>query len=421
MVNRQNNSSEEESETLLVSSGSNDVVKVGNSLPASFMLMLAFMLGSGFLTQAYVFRESGVALAPVLYVCAVTAGYLGCTYLLDVMANRRIYDFALVAADIFGDVGWWTVHIGIIIQMIGCIITYFILLGSMLQEVIITFAGGDSDWYTDLFFLTSLFILVTAPLSAFHQFSEMIWLAVFTFIMLLTGFFFVVIDGSLNASTYDSLSITVASGTGMLETIGFVVFALGMNVIVPTTYANSENSDRAAFDKVLLSSQVVGGILLCVVGLVGYLSFRSDTQVNIMDNFAGTTASVLKCVIMAHLLTYIPGCAVVARNSFYALLGADVNEETYWRLLGISGLFLTVIGLVAVLLQDYFGSSTALSNVINITGGISSAFLSFGMPGLLVLGCNITRAEHYYTPYIASTLIVFSVVTSVMVIVGIFY
>jgi amino acid permease len=403
----------EEAESLLKRAQS------GNSLTASFILMVSFMLGSGFLTQAYVFKESGVAVAPVLYVVAVIGSYAGCTYLLDVMGNRRVFDYALVAGDILGDVGWLAVHIGIIVQNVGCIISYFILLGDMLQLVIITFAGGDSEWYTDLFFLTGLCIVVLSPMTAVHQFSEMVWLAIITFVMLSVSFFFVIVDGSMTASIYEDLSINIASGSGVVETVGFVLFALGMNVIVPTTYVNSENSDRHTFDKVLLGSNLLGGGMLFTVGIVGYLSFRSDTQVNIMDNFAGTTASILKCVVMAHLLTYIPGCTVVTRNSLYALVGVSVNDESFVSLLGIGGLILTVIGFVSVVLAEYYGTSTALSNVINITGGVSSSFLSFGMPGILALKCDVTNSDSY-TFYVSWALILFSIATTLMVFLGIF-
>jgi amino acid permease len=405
----------EESDSLLLKNA-----VTGNSLAASFFLLLAYMLGSGFLTQAYVFKESGLAVAPFIYTIAVSGCYFGSTFLLDVMGSRRVFDYALVAGDVLGDFGWASVHIANITMTIGCVLSYFILLGSMLQSVISTFGGGDTAWYTDLYFLTALCVVVLTPLTSFTHFSEMIWLAVTTVTMLVTGFCYIMVEGSETESTYDTLSITVASATGTLDTVGFVMFAMGVSIVVPVTYVNSENTDRAAFDKVLLGSQVFGGVFLFVDGLAAYMFFRSDTDVNIMDNFTGTAAAILKCIVMTHLLTYIPGCTVVGRNSMYALLGTNVSDVSYLNILCVSGLVLTATGLVAVLLSEYFGTSTALSNVINVTGGISAAFLCFGMPGLLVLKSEVADSD-LWTFYGAWSLVILSIVAALMVTLSIVY
>lgn len=45
-----------------------------------------------------------------------------------------------------------------------------------------------------------------------------------------------------------------------------------------------------------------------LMGLFGYLSFGSDTEGDILDNFqGGWIASILKCCVVGHLVCYIPG------------------------------------------------------------------------------------------------------------------
>jgi amino acid permease len=366
----------------------------GNSVATSFFLIFAYIIGSAFLTQSYIFREAGVAIAPLLYFFAMAASYMGSTTLLDIMGVHQNYDYATVAGDLLGTAGWVAVHVTNIASTIGYLLSYFVLLGSMLQDIIRAFGGGDSAWYTDLFFLTASCVIFLVPLTVYRQFADMFWLSVITTGFLFTAFMYIMIEGSFKASDYDTDSIEVASGTGIIKSIGFVMFgAAGASMIVPATYKNAATDDRISFDSVLYNSIVLGAMFLFTTGLAEYLIFRHLTQVDILFSFDGTTGAVLKMIVLGYLGTYIPGLTVTGRNSVFAVLGINPKEENILSLLGVSGLLLTVTGFIACILAEEYSYSSVLSNTINITGGVAAPLLSYGLPGLLALRCEAVSSN----------------------------
>ena len=378
----------------------------------AFLFLVGYTIGSGFLVQAYVFKEAGIVVATFEYLVAVGFSYYGCQILLDIMNHRNIFHFARVAEDVLGSWGFYGVNALIITSTMGCMISYFIILGDILQTILTSYVGDSSSWYTDLFFLNSCITITMLPFCFFKEFPEMTFLCYLTITCVFIAIVFIVVDSLMNAS--NSSEINYASTEGTIATAGYLLLALGMTVTVPSTYKRLEAPAKLNFNSLVLYAQLLVGVLLFIEGLIGYLSFRSSTDVNILDNFSGISGTVFKCIVFVHLVSYMPGWIVIMRNAFCEVLHVADVQESYTGLLLVTVSTVIGLGFVSALLSEYYGSSTALSAVINITGGVSTSFLSFLFPALL--GLNSGMDMMWYQTSLCWCMILLTIIVAVAVI-----
>nr|AIA15628.1 Transmembrane amino acid transporter protein [uncultured bacterium] len=77
------------------------------------------------------------------------------------------------------------------------------------------------------------------------------------------------------------------------------------------------------FIAVVISSNILRPLLVYVAG---YLSFKTDTQGIILDNFTGNYSDIFKIMLIIHLVLYIPVDFMTMRYSLVKLSGNPTGQ-----------------------------------------------------------------------------------------------
>ncbi len=385
----------------------------------SFILFLSFMMGMNLLVQSYAFREGGILLTLVEYLVIGYLSYQGACAVIDSAQKRKIFDFGLLAKDICGIWGEIGVELSISFSNIGCLLSYFIIMSSLLQDFVESYS--DSSVLSNIYLLNFFCFVVMLPFCLRRIYGELLWVAVVSLTLVSAIALLVLVDGPLSSASHENNSLTWFNLSGGINTIGFVIVMFSYTPIVCHTFTTMSSPNIQVLHNITLAVTVMGGALCVVTGLVGYISFRNATLVNIISNFTGNTALVYDIVVVVHLLSYVPGVFVVVRHSLLTLCGVHIHKLSSFTHEGVSVVMLFTLVLISAILNVYLGSSTSLTLVINISGGVGSTLSSFIFPGIFaVVDCEFLSMEWIngclliFFGGAISVVVVYSVILSVL-------
>ncbi|CAM9873496.1 unnamed protein product, partial [Pylaiella littoralis] len=412
-----------------------------NSKLLTTLLVLNYMIGSGILNSPQVFQASGIGLATILFVVSAFAVWLGIVVLINAseIACPRGYargglprgaaaargvtgtgdgggvdaggggeggddgrlddvEYAQLARETIGHVGARSVDASIVLNNFGDVCSYVILVGSLTGDLLLGWFGGSASdaWWASFSVVTPVMaVLFVFPPCLVRHFSNLRWVAVFSFFAITSVVALVVIAGPIYASEerekpgHDpDLDVDVVwwNWGGSLAKLGSIVFALSSAPAVLHAYTSMAPRSTKAWRTVASWAVGVGACLCYAMGLAGYLSFRDAVDGDILLNLTGTAASIFKVVVVVHLVLYIPSEVIVMRHSLYELGGKDVMmadfESVAWVTFALLALIVgAMVGLntVGVAQGDLFGY------ILDITGGVGASVTSFIIPGLIYL------------------------------------
>ena len=133
--------------------------RIHNSYWSSVIILLNSMIGSGILLQAYVFKTAGIGVALFLYVVFGTLTVFSVEVLLRAAHTVKVYDYADIAAEAFGACGNVLVDVSIVLMTGGALLSYILIIGSLLQTIVAPYAGAGSV-YASAAFLTAVPVAV---------------------------------------------------------------------------------------------------------------------------------------------------------------------------------------------------------------------------------------------------------------------
>jgi hypothetical protein len=150
----------------------------------------------------------------------------------------------------------------------------------------------------------------------------------------------------------------------------------------------------------ITGSAVFIGALMCGgMGLAGYLTFKDDTEGEILDNFDQPGYDFFKAMVSLHLIMYIPINFVIARYSIAKVLYDKRAEDLPWRHHVIFTLTTLTIysGAAVVMLAAGFSAGGAFSLILNITGGVGGTLCTFVLPAAMYVKVHDASAWLYTT------------------------
>jgi sodium-coupled neutral amino acid transporter 11 len=373
---------------------------IDNSAMSTTFLLLNSMIGSGILVQAYVFKETGLILATFEYIAIGCMIYAGVDLTTRCADQIQVFDYSRMATHYLGRRGGLVVDYSFVINNIGGIISYILIVGSLIKSVIRTFSSAHG-WYTHIGFLTvAPIVTFTVPCCLIRHYGDLAIISYISLVAISGSIFLVVIGGPLHRAQSDNdEQPNLASFVGSIRTIGSIVFALGYITAIFQSYTALKDKTVSKFSTITRHTTLLGTAMCFVIGLVGYLSFGSDTKSNVLENFDTPVGAVFKVVVALHLILYIPGDFVILREALWKICGADVTTQSDALFVSLTLALITCITAVAVVLQIYCGSSDSLAIVMDVTGGIAGSVLYFIMPaalGLRVFGADEQHRELYY-------------------------
>lgn len=282
-----------------------------NNTPfATIILLLNNMIGSGILIQAFIFKETGIIVVICEYLVVALMTYTGVDLMIRSADHVQIFEYSELANKALGSTGAvivdtrsvFLVHyfyevlhftfrhnrlIGdntffhsIAIGMFGAIMSYIIIIGSLCEDVLLTYIAPA--WYTtptmSSIFLVTAFVL---PMCCIRHFGHLAIVSYASVITIGITMLAVMIVGSLSYVYNENDKLNYGSGSGGLEMMGTVVFAFNYSSAVFHAYEGLKKEDRnvQTFSRIASWTTVLGVALSFIFGLVGYLSFRSGRDI----------------------------------------------------------------------------------------------------------------------------------------------
>lgn len=380
--------------------------EIVNSPISTIFLILNVMIGAGFLVQPYVFKQSGILTATILYAYFAYSCFEGASLLIHLAKHYQIFDFADIVFACFGIYGAVSLDSSIVCIMGGSVLSYALLLGSLSSTVVDQYTTTTA-WYTSDAFLTTLWVvLIIFPMCTARQLGHLAIIAYYSIGVVFATTFLIILGGPImytNSSSEGSI-LWVTSGVGSLSAMGSILFAMAYLPAVLPAYQSAQTQTKRHFTHYLLLCSVVGVVMYYFLGLVGYLTFRDSVEVDILENFSGVWSTVFQIGICFHLAFIVPGYFVIIRQSLSNLAVcsyllwqssgqsqctmseirskrdrfADNDVYFFFSTLGL----LLVIYLITLSIQITLGSdSSAVALVIAIAGGIAGSVEVFIIPG----------------------------------------
>lgn len=391
-------------------------VTVANDSTATLYLLLNSMIGIGILFQAYVFKRTGVILATIEYILVAVMNTWGIEMLVNCAEHKQIFDYSGVATAILGPYGGLGVDASIALANAGAILTDILVIGTLISDS----EGHCHQWYCDISVLTVAPVLaVSMPFCLIRRFGHLAAAAYLSMLAIVSIVLLVIIGGPIESSKSGrEKEVHLASAVGAIETIGTIVFSLGYITSVFHAYRGMEDKSVPKF-RVTANTAIAVGVGACfIVGLGGYLSFTSDTDTNILENFRGSLGGVFKVLFAIHILLFIPGEYVIFRASWLKLYNTEVTSMSDTNFLFFTISSFLVFCFVGALMQETLRHGGGQLPVMSITGGIAGSFLYFIFPGL----CGVytfTKDSPDYNYYRSYALVIFGSCISILVIVGV--
>lgn len=296
-----------------------------NSFFSTVVLLLNAMVGSGLLVQPYAFKSAGVVGISLEYIIFSVLTYWGVEILLTAAENHRVYDFGhLVVLSAGSSYGQFIYDLVIVLGGLGSMLSYVLIVQSLSTNIVSNFYSFSStiELSTMKVVVTVVSFIVITPLCLIRNFGHLSRVSFVSMVAVCTNVFVVLVQGIYSIimrwfqSTSDSSSVVVEmfSLSGVLSSLGSVVFAFSFSAaLFPALRAGEallQESPHVA--RASLRVTVMLGVLVCfVIGLSGYLSYGSDTQSDILLSFEGLLGIVLQAVFAIHLCLVLPADLLV--------------------------------------------------------------------------------------------------------------
>lgn len=395
-----------------------EAVEINNSFISSLFLLLNTMIGSGVLVQPYVFSQAGVVSVPIEYIIIGMLNFSSIQILLLCAHKLDVFDYSGVAETTLGRTGQIIVDMCLVIGGSGSLLSYVLIIGSLLKAVVLDFCSC-SEWYCNIGFLTAVpIVLFTIPLCLIRNYGHLAGISYLSIFVVGSSILLVIIVGPIERILHDDYdgALNLGSWHGSLSTTGDIVFALGFIGTMFHAYKGMATQTPEEFSKLSFVTIVLGVALCFTTGLVGYLSFRDEVETNVLENFSGGLAASFQIALIIHLILYIPGDFVVVRAALFKLLDIDVLTQSDFSFITMTLAFMFFVTFLAVMLQLYMtGDSLAL--VVDLTGGIAGSMLYFVIPA----ACGMTLFKEdkriYYRSLglgVFGILLVFSVIFAII-------
>jgi amino acid permease len=381
---------------------------VPENTPSQVMfLVLNSIIGTGLFSQSYVFSVAGIWSTIVLYIVCGIALVCSSNLLIKCCNYLSIYDFGIIVQETLGDDMKFVFLCALVLNSFYNVITLLVILGDSLSDVII-YIINMSDWYTTAYFLLPFSVLFAIfPLSLPKYFGDYVsvsYVAVFANILI---FAVVVVNfGETKLSNKDDY--LTFSFYGTVDSVGTVLFSLTFLYAILPAYTSMVPQSPKIMTRISNVSLLISAGMGFMIGLLGYLTYASDTEESILDNFKSWHAFVIKIFIIGQYIFIIPLDFWLGRNAIEQLfeMKSPVGARLHFN---VTLSLYCFLGAIAAYLC-WNTEDNGLNRVVYFLGGYGQVMVNLIFPGLLAL--NIF-SDHYKESIYGTMLIVFGVIVIV--------
>jgi sodium-coupled neutral amino acid transporter 11 len=332
--------------------------------------------------------------------------------LIECGAKHSKYEYSELAKFVFGDAGEIIVDVAITLGNFGANLSYVVIIGGSFSEML--FAWGCTNkvgcgFYLWIVLFTLFFVF---PLCIKKYFGHLTFISTVSMASICIIVMLVLVGGPIIAT--NTKGANFGSQSGFASKMGSIVFAFSCAFAALPTFKSLENKTIDNWMTVSRLTVLCGFVLLFIVGLVGSLSFGSNTNGYILDNFHGGYSYIFKLIVIFHLVLYIPVEFLVMRSSLIKLFGQKSGQlENYNYHLGMTLGLLSLLILIASLVRaSGKGTGDSFGLFLDLTGGITGSITSFILPGALYLKSMPVTAKYYS---VSALMVIFGLIILILV------
>jgi amino acid permease len=375
--------------------GSCDRPVVVHGRAATTFLLVNYMIGSGVLNQPSVFASAGILGATFLYILSAVTLWLG-LILLNQAAVKRApgskiehYGYSDLARDSYGEKGARGTDGCITVKLYLAALSYVLLMGSIASSLLESWTGSETALTSFYFLCPLLTFVVVLPPCLLRHLSETLALCFVGLGAVGLVLLLVLFDGARAGSSARALddSILLFDFSQMGQKLGSVLFTLSCTTASFHGYAGMRPQTQADWTKVTAACTLAGTSLCYIMGIAGYLSFRSSTEPNILDNFTGTVAANMSRIsLLIHLAFYTPNEFIVLRQHAVQLFSRNILRMSFRTLALVTVALLTSMVVVNCILVAFaLAEGELFGFLLDLAGGLCGSVSSLILPGLFYL------------------------------------
>ncbi|TGZ80353.1 hypothetical protein EX30DRAFT_332224 [Ascodesmis nigricans] len=379
----------------------------------AFMNMANSIIGAGIIGMPYSFRQAGLGMGIILLV--VLTVIVDWTIQL-IAINTKLSgtdSFQATMQHCFGKSGLVAISVAQWAFAFGGCIAYCIIIGDTFPHVMTAlFPGIENVPVLSLLANRRAAIVIftlgiSYPLTLYRDISKLAKASAFALVSMAIIVFTVVVQGiSIPASerpdtTNDHIKLI---NTGIFQAVGVISFAFVCHHNSLLIYASLKTPTLNRFATVTHYSTSISMLFCILMACAGYLTFRSTTSANVLNNFASTNtmANIARLCFGFNMLTTLPLEAFVCREVMeeYYFPGEPFN---YARHLILSTALVVSALSVSLITCD-------LGAVFELIGATSACALAYVLPAV----CYIKLATRSWRTWAAAAVAVFGGVVMVI-------
>jgi len=389
---------EDENITASLGSQSNSYQKNGISWYFAVFLIVNAALGAGLLNFGKAYDNAGGILISsfiqLFLVLIIFGALLILAFLTDTNKSANFQD---VVYSMCGK-RWQTINsICIILYMFGCCITFFIIIGDQLDQVLECIFGTDalSRWYCDRkLTITITSLLFILPLCYPKRIDFLTYPSLFAVVAIV--YIVILIPIKYASSTLENVHVKTKPDYWMdiFTVIPVVCFGYQCHVNSVPIYACLRHKNLREFTKSITVSMIIVFAAYQVTATFGYLTFGTRINDDLLKSYDSKDPSVLVAIIMFLIKTYTSYplnlfCARTAIEGLWIeLFHLDnqtiVNMEKRRRVIIVTVWFVLSL-LIALFIPN-------ITIVIGYLGALAGAFM-FIFPGLCLMLYSLDRSR----------------------------
>jgi len=366
------------------------VVSEGDGTSPLYSAIFNMLAGCGIVGLPVTYKNSGLVVGVVLMVFVAFISVYTLRLLVKTGKYVNVEDYERLTERCFGMTGYYFLAITILLFDIGACMTYSIILGDSAHAVMKHLFGWNSE--TDrILVVVGAYVVLILPfcLGKSHDFIEKISACAIAAVVIMIGVVTFQYFHKWSHRDVEGIKLFNNNSQQLLSALGTISFAFVQHDQTFLVYKTLYNNTLKRYTILASWALAIQSVLCICIGVFGYLSFGSNTQDDVLQNYDIDDWLIIAIRIMYTLtMAFIfPTAFYVVRHIAYGLLNFK-SEETFaqaptWKRIPFTLLCWAFFLALAILVTD-------LGFVMSLSGLICAIIIAFILP----CACNIKCSPH---------------------------
>ncbi|XP_053923840.1 probable sodium-coupled neutral amino acid transporter 6 [Cuculus canorus] len=374
----------------------------GSSFGFSVFNLMNAIMGSGILGLSYVMANTGIMGFSILLLVVASLATYSVFLLLSMCTQTAVTSYEDLGLFAFGSAGKVLVASTIIIQNIGAMSSYLLIVKSELPGAVAGFLSGDvsGSWYLDgRLLLLIISVCIVFPLALLPKIGFLGYTSSLSFFFMVYFALVVMIKKwsipcPLN-SAIETLQVSNSTGDCKAKlfhlskesayAIPTMAFSFLCHTSVLPIYCELQSPSKSRMQNVTVTGIVLSFLIYFLSALFGYLTFYDKVDSELLQGYSrylphDTVIMTVKVTILFAVLLTVPLIHFPARKAVLMVFFSHLPVSWICHIL-VTLTLNTIVVLFAMYVPD-------IKNVFGVVGSTTSTCLLFVYPGLFYLKLN---------------------------------